>query len=62
MWLKNRVVVVIPNKLEVSVEEFFVVVLTVATNMPHFLNDKISSQHQLKKKLEKFRIAIESVL
>ena len=61
MWLKNRVVVVIPNKLEVSIEEFYVVVLTVATNMPHFLNDKISSQHRLKKKLEKFRIAIESV-
>lgn len=60
-WLKTRVVVVIPSKLEVSVEEFFVVVLTVATNLPNFLNDKSPSKQKLKKKLEKFRLALESV-
>ena len=60
-WLKTRVIEVVPNKLETSIEEFYVVVLTVATNLPNFLNDKISSEHKLKKKLEKFRLALESV-
>jgi hypothetical protein len=60
-WLKTRVVVVIPNKLETSIEEFYVVVLTVATNLPNFLNDKSPSEQKLKKKLEKFRLALESV-
>lgn len=60
-WLKTRVIEVIPKKLETSIEEFYVIVLSVATNLPNFLNVKSPSENELKKKLDKFRIALEPV-
>jgi hypothetical protein len=60
-WAKKEKVIVIPGKLEVTIEEFYTVVLTVSINLDRFLTDELSSLGPLKKKLRKFNIALENV-
>jgi len=58
---KNEKIIVIPNKLEVTIEEFFTVVLTASINLDRFLTDELSSLRPLKKKLKKFNTCLETI-
>jgi hypothetical protein len=60
-WAKKEKIIIIPDKLEVTLDEFFTVVLTISINLDRFLPDELSLLHPLKKKLKKFNIALENV-
>ena len=59
-WTKSEKIIIVPDKLEVTFDEFYTVVLTVSINLDTFLNDELSTLHPLKEKLIKFNLDLES--
>lgn len=61
-WAKKENMTVIPGKLELTVEEFYTVVLTIKINLHRLLNDKLQPHQLHKEKFNKFNEITEKGL
>jgi hypothetical protein len=58
---KKKEIIIIPGKLEIALDEFFTVILTVSVNLNLFLTDDLPALKPFKRKFKKFNTALENI-
>lgn len=60
-WTKGEKIIIIPEKLQVTIEEFFTVVLTSSIYIHRLIPDDSATFRQLKEKYKEFNLSLENI-